>query len=746
MVLSQSSVSGTYDNSDCGERKTITLQNLTLTKNPSIAVADDVTGNYQLSPSLTVTGNITPLQLRVTVNPPNQTTFNKVYDGTVNFSIPSGTTYSLSNSTVGTSLPANVSDIEVNTSNITATYDNGNVGVGKIITFTGLSLKKQDTAIKDVSGNYSIPRDLITAGSISVGAQNQLVVTVKLGGANPLPTKTYDGTNDFNIPSGTKYELSGSVFAPDKLSDIAVDDSQGILAYYNNIHVGSDQTVTFKNLKLKPSSTATKDISSNYAIASPVIISGAIITPKPLNVTVNFPAGYSLSKVYNAVNNFNIPANTTYALNSNEIALADRGNIEVNSGSVVAEYNSIDAGTGKIITFKNLSLQRPIGVTKDVTGDYVIAGNPSFSNGVITAKPVNITPTGSFTKVYDGNNRFDLNTTAVNFRSGDIEVVDQSKVTLSTSGAVAVYDNPNVGSRSVTISGLSIAGTRKDNYVLNLAQYTISNCSITARNVNVLANPQAKEYGANDPPLSYNAPELVTGESLSGRLSRVGGEVVINSPYEITQGTLTNINNPNYNISYRNNHLIITKAVLNVTANSYEKIQDQPNPTFDVSYSGFKFNDSSSLIKDRVTISTAAKVDSPIGNYTINVNGPSNIDNYIVNYVNGTLRIKSLFPQLLSARDSLIATLNESNITIDALNNLLNANAINAPNSSYILNNKINYVVNNLIFLNNNSVAFRKLKLLMFPIRTRSLADFFGIRDFNVGIDEGYINIIRNIY
>ncbi|HJV33764.1 MBG domain-containing protein, partial [Geomonas sp.] len=57
--------------------------------------------------------------------------------------------------------------------------------------------------------------------------------------------------------------------------------------------------------------------------------------------------------------------------------------------------------------------------------------------------------------------------------------------------------------------------------------------------INVIAAPQSKTYGSTDPTLTYTfSPPLPNGVTVSGTLTRDGGETVAGGPYAIRQGTL----------------------------------------------------------------------------------------------------------------------------------------------------------------------------------------------------------------
>ena len=98
----------------------------------------------------------------------------------------------------------------------------------------------------------------------------------------------------------------------------------------------------------------------------------------------------------------------------------------------------------------------------------------------------------------------------------------------------------NAGSYKLTVT---FAATSEYSACTAAAEFTISPKAVT-----VTAEAKTKVYGEADPALTYQADGLVTGEALTGALAREASEDA--GEYAITQGTLTNENNPNYTIAF----------------------------------------------------------------------------------------------------------------------------------------------------------------------------------------------------
>ena len=84
--------------------------------------------------------------------------------------------------------------------------------------------------------------------------------------------------------------------------------------------------------------------------------------------------------------------------------------------------------------------------------------------------------------------------------------------------------------------------------------------------------------------------------------------------------------------------LTINKANLCITADSYTIRQGDELPELTVNYEGFKYNDDASCLTTLPKVTTTATSTSPVGDYPIVVSD-AEADNYVINYVNGTLTV-----------------------------------------------------------------------------------------------------------
>ena len=143
----------------------------------------------------------------------------------------------------------------------------------------------------------------------------------------------------------------------------------------------------------------------------------------------------------------------------------------------------------------------------------------------------------------------------------------------------------------------------------------------------------SREYGDENPEMTYS----VYGGALNGEPNIYTGATV-NSPaghYEIMceQGSVTNDN-----VVFGNGVMAVKKAPLTVTALSCSREQGQENPSFELSYTGFKNEENEDVLEEKPVAITTATQMSESGMYPITVSG-GKAQNYVFQYVDGILTI-----------------------------------------------------------------------------------------------------------
>ena len=166
-----------------------------------------------------------------------------------------------------------------------------------------------------------------------------------------------------------------------------------------------------------------------------------------------------------------------------------------------------------------------------------------------------LTATATAEKVYDGNVftkdakiDFVLNKDGI-VGNDKVEIQSIQDSTFKTAGAGT--DIP------VSAGHVVLTGDHAENYIVTVEKFT---GKITPKPITVTAPSLSKRYGQVDPSIKPTVSEngLVGSDKLVGTLSRTEGENV--GVYPISQGSVTNANNPNYNITFQDGKLTVQPA------------------------------------------------------------------------------------------------------------------------------------------------------------------------------------------
>ena len=260
----------------------------------------------------------------------------------------------------------------------------------------------------------------------------------------------------------------------------------------------------------------------------------------------------------------------------------------------------------------------PIVIKKGSVTNY----NDTYVNGTltITKAPLSV-KAGTYTKKQgEDNPAFTL--TYEGWKNNETEAVLTKKPTATTNAT----KESAPGEYTVTVSG----GEAK-NYELSCVNGKLT---ITqADPVTVTAKSYTRVYGDANPTFAYE----VSGAALNGT-PEITCEATATSPVGtypivIKKGTVTN-----YNDTYINGTLTITKAPLTVKVENVTREQYLENPEFVITYTGWKVNDDENVLTKKPTATTMATKDSPVGEYEIVVSG-GEATNYELNYENGILTV-----------------------------------------------------------------------------------------------------------
>jgi len=149
----------------------------------------------------------------------------------------------------------------------------------------------------------------------------------------------------------------------------------------------------------------------------------------------------------------------------------------------------------------------------------------------------------------------------------------------------------------------------------------------------VTANSYSREYGEENPVFEFTT----EGATLDGE-PVIECEATPASPVGTYNIIVKKGGVKNYNDTYVKGTLTITKAPLTVKVEDAEREQGKENPQFVLTYTGWKNNETESVLTKKPMATTTATKDSPAGVYDIVVNG-GEAQNYTLSYVSGKLTV-----------------------------------------------------------------------------------------------------------
>lgn len=97
-------------------------------------------------------------------------------------------------------------------------------------------------------------------------------------------------------------------------------------------------------------------------------------------------------------------------------------------------------------------------------------------------------------------------------------------------------------------------------------------------------------------------------------------------------------NPPHYDIVWEEGTLTVGKIPLTITADNAQRLIGEANPSFVPIFDGFVGDDDETDLDGAMSCTTAAHVDSPVGEYDIECSGMTS-DAYEITYHNGTLKV-----------------------------------------------------------------------------------------------------------
>jgi outer membrane protein OmpA-like peptidoglycan-associated protein len=488
---------------------------------------------------------------------------------------------------------------------------------------------------------------------ITVNTTNKFTIIKKRITVTGVDTEKYYGESDPELD----YQSSGLV-GNDRLTGAlgrAAGESVGNYSYTAGDLAGGDNYIVDSVsggklvIKKRPIDVCAESNSKTYGDADPTL-------------------GYNICGQFDLVPPDAFTGSVTRAAGS------DVGTYRIQNGSLAlsANYELSFYEADFVINPKKIYLDAP-NKTK-VYGDADPALTWALAAG--SAWVGSDSPTVNLTRA-EGDNvgNYDISVSSVDGGSNyDIEVssgyleITQRFITVKPDGNTKVYgDNDPTLTYTVSVGTLGYkdqlagslsraSGEDVNSYSVDLGDFVSSNpnynisldaanqFTITKRPVTVTAEAKSKEYGQNDPGLTYTTSVTTldngTNVSLGGDLTRIAGETV--GDHNIVQGTITDANNSNYTITFVVGKLTITKRDVSICADDKEHIYGESRPANSAALcDGSSFVGPDALGSVTFTFSTANPVNA--GEYTITpsaaVLSTGDPDNYNISYETATLTI-----------------------------------------------------------------------------------------------------------
>jgi len=372
-------------------------------------------GNYNLVQASGLTANITPKALTASF-----TGSSKVYDAGTSANVTGGS----SDVVVG----------DVVTYNQSAVFVNKNVGTGKTINVTGISLAGTD------AGNYSLQNSTATATA------NITPFALSIGGLTAA-NRVYDGT--------TAATLTGTASLTGVLGSDAVSVSGTASATFADKNVGAAKSVQVAGLSLSGADAG------NYSVGG--LSATADITAKAL--TLAYTAS---NKVYDATTAATVSGSSSDVIGSDVVTFSQS-----------AAFADKNVGTGKTVNVTGISL------AGTDAGNYSLQNTTASTTADISRASLSVTGASASNRVYDA-------TTAATVSGGTVAALGSDSVTLS--GANATFANKNVGAGKAVTTAYTLSGTDAANYTL--VQASGLTADITAKALTLAYTASNKVYDA----------------------------------------------------------------------------------------------------------------------------------------------------------------------------------------------------------------------------------------------------------
>jgi hypothetical protein len=552
-----------------------------------ISISGTDANNYTANTSAATTANITALAITGSI-----TASNKVYDGNTADTIS------------GRSLSGKISGDVVSYIGGTANFADKNVGTGKLVTATGLSLTGTDAS------NYTVNTTATTTANIT-----PKYVTAAITASN----KPYDGTTTASatgsVPTGI---ISGDMVNVIVTNANFANATYGTWPVTANVALGGAQ-------------------GGNYTLTSNIASTTATITPLIVNTNVYVgpnPQQYSDTVTYTA----KITGGAPLVVNGPHAAQSVT--FKVGTQTVAAKVPFIISGADLIATYKGPLLEpTPFGtaptgqmapgihtVTASITGadpDFSLSSTSPATSLTITPEDARITYTGPLNAATTSS----TSTTAVVTLSATIQDISATPYAAGDNSPGDIRNATvtfiNRDNNTIIAANVPVGLVNTNDTKTGTAVYNWNNASIGQYTIGIIVNNYyTRNSSADDQVINIYQPN---GDFITG-----GGYLVLTNSNGLKAGDAGSKNNFGFNVKYNksgtnlqgNINTIIQRTesgvihTYQVKGNSMTSLSVDPNVTTAHPYPTAIFN-------GKATIQDITNPLSPIsvdGNATLQVN------------------------------------------------------------------------------------------------------------------------------
>ena len=271
----------------------------------------------------------------------------------------------------------------------------------------------------------------------------------------------------------------------------------------------------------------------------------------------------------------------------------------------------------------------PIVISKGSVTNY----NVTYVNGALTIEKAPLKITAKDYTIKQGETLPTFEATYEGFKNNETSEVLTKQPTITITATSA----SEPGEYEITVSG-----GEAQNYEMSYVKGKLT--IVNADALIITAKSYTIKYGDEIPAFEFTSDGATLEGTPSITCEATSASPVGTYPIVISKGSVTN-----YNVTYVNGTLTIEKAPLKITAKDYTIKQGETLPDFEVTYEGFKNNETSTVLTKQPVITTTATSASEPGEYEITVSG-AEAQNYEMSYVKGKLTIVDADALIITAK------------------------------------------------------------------------------------------------